>query len=220
MKKTVKKITLLDNTKMNVFDGDHIGNVIERTKNYYELGMLNFISQHISKGVFVDVGSNIGNHTVFFSKYCASKVYSFEPNPEPFNLSLNNVIDNNLTNVEIFNLGLSNEVKDVLMFVPDGNIGMGIVTEAGDIPVKLIKFDSWYKPGKDPITCIKLDCEGFEDKVILGMKNTIEQYHPALFIECQTEKELFTMRKLLKQFHYSDKYVFNSTPTYEFTYNI
>ena len=95
----------------------------------------------------------------------------------------------------------------------DGNAGMNKVDSDGDAKVELIPFDLFLDL-VDPITLIKLDCEGYEEKALLGMIETVKKYKPALFIESQTEKELIDISKILIPLGYSNKQRFNHTPTY------
>ena len=55
----------------------------------------------LDNGIAIDVGANIGNHSIFFSKFF-KKVYSFEPQESVFKLLENNVNMNNLENIKIF----------------------------------------------------------------------------------------------------------------------
>ena len=65
---------------------------------FYEQEELELIGRHFKGGVFVDVGANIGNHTIYALKFLgATKVIAFEPNPAAarilkVNLALNLVI--------------------------------------------------------------------------------------------------------------------------------
>lgn len=208
-------ITLEDNTIITGFKGDHITKILLSTKSYYEHNMLNFIKNSISKGIMIDVGGNIGNHTLFLSKYCATKVITFEPYPITYEILERNIIQNNITNVQLMNLGLSNQPKEVLMSAPSDNIGMARINEKGTEWVKVIPFDSYWK-SEEPITLIKIDCEGYEINTVMGMLEVIKQDKPALFIECQTNEDIINMRKLLFPLGYKDLYRFNSTPTYYF----
>jgi hypothetical protein len=53
-------------------------------KTFYEIGVLEEIAKLVSGGVIVNVGGNVGNHAVYFGKFCQSIVHSFEPDPEIF----------------------------------------------------------------------------------------------------------------------------------------
>ena len=71
------KTTLYDKTILH-HHNDLIGGKVTRSKKYYEFKMLNYIKNLGKMNVIVDAGANIGNHTLFFAKYCAETVYAFE----------------------------------------------------------------------------------------------------------------------------------------------
>ena len=209
--------TLKDGTVITGFKNDLITNGHKTTNNFYEFQMLEFIRDNIPNGVMVDVGANIGNHTIFLAKYCATKVMAFEPFPDTFKLLDKNITDNGLRfNVIASNYGLSYSNETVFMKSVDGNAGMNKVDSDGDAQVELIPFDLILDLNQ-PITLIKLDCEGYEENALLGMIETVKKHKPALFIECQTEKELVAISKILIPLGYSNKQRFNYTPTYFFS---
>ena len=204
--------TLKDGTIITGFKNDFITNGHRTTKNYYELAMLDFIRDNIPKGVMVDVGANIGNHTLYLAKYCATKVIAYEPFPATFELLKENILQNKIDNVKLRNWGLSNESATLYMTSVEGNAGMNKITDDGEIQIKVAPLNYCG----DSITLIKLDCEGYEEKALLGMIETIKKHKPALFIECQTDKELLAISNILIPLGYSNKQRFNHTPTYMF----
>lgn len=203
--------TLKDGTIITGFKNDFITNVLRTTQKYYEYAMLEFIKSNIPKGVMVDVGANIGNHTIYFAKYCATGVIAFEPFPDTFNLLQRNIHQNYLKNVQAINLGLSNESKELTMKSVEGNAGMNKIDMEGTTPIQVTSF---YYSASEPITLIKLDCEGYECKAIQGMIDTITEHKPAIFVECQTEQDLANILTLLSPLGYQQRYRFNHTPTY------
>jgi FkbM family methyltransferase len=209
--------TLKDGTIITGFKNDLITNGHKTTNNFYEFQMLEFIRDNIPRGVMIDVGANIGNHTIYLAKYCATQVMAFEPFPDTFKLLDKNITDNGLEfNVIASNYGLSDNDEFVFMKSVDGNAGMNKVDSDGDAQVELLPFDLIFDFDR-PITLIKLDCEGYEEKALLGMIETVKKHKPALFIECQTEKELVAISKILIPLGYSNKQRFNHTPTYFFS---
>ncbi len=212
--------TLCDSTKLTVFENDHIGNIIGKNEYYYEGGMLDFIKSNIPRGLMIDVGANIGNHTVYLAKYCATSVIAFEPFPETFAVLTRNIQQNNLFNVTALPVGLSNESKETMMSLAgEKNVGMAKINEAGSVYARLGVLDNLLE-AKEPVTLIKIDCEGHEEKALQGMIKTIKEHKPALFIECQTSVELNAVLDLLIPLGYSAIYTFNATPTYYFKYEI
>lgn len=211
--------TLKDGTILTAFERDHIGSMIAKTNYYYEGGMLDFIKNEIPRGLMIDCGANIGNHTVYLAKYCATNVMAFEPFAETFEVLIKNIFQNKINNVHPYNLGLSNEVKEVCMLLAsESNVGMAKIVDEGEINAGVICFDKAYPILTEPLTLIKIDCEGYEEKVLQGMIKTIEQHKPALFIECQTSDDLISVNLILSPLGYKTIQRFNSTPTYLFRY--
>lgn len=211
--------TLTDGVVLTAFDGDHIGNVIAKTKNYYEGGMLDYIKSSIPKGLMIDCGANIGNHSVYLAKYCATNVIAFEPFPDTFAVLVQNIQQNKFMNITAVPVGLSNERKETTMsLASENNVGMAKIDEAGSVYARLDIFDSMVTEQTEPITLIKIDCEGHEEKALQGMLKTIKAHKPALFIECQTEKEYNAVLAIIAPIGYRAVYTFNATPTYYFKY--
>lgn len=211
---------LKDGIVLTAFERDHIGSMIARNNYYYEGGMLDYIKSSIPKGLMIDVGANIGNHTIYLAKYCATSVIAFEPFPDTFAVLTQNIQQNKFLNVTALPVGLSNESKETTMsLASENNVGMAKIDEAGSVYARLDVLDTMLE-AKEPITLIKIDCEGHEEKALQGMLKTIEQHKPALFIECQTEKEFNIVSALLYPLGYRAIYTFNATPTYYFKYEI
>lgn len=184
---------------------DHIGRQIA-AHGYYEKVMLNFIKDLKLKGTFIDVGANIGNHSVYFSKECNNFVCSFEPDLENFNLLQENTHD---LNVYSYNIGLGSKQCRMGIEKHIDNMGMNRLIHGDEVdvlPLDIYEFKN--------ISLIKIDVEGMEKEVLKGAKKTIEKNKPVLFIETNEPKLLL---KLLP-----DGYVvrdrFNATPTYFFSY--
>jgi len=54
---------------------------------WYEQKLLEYIQGLGLRGVYIDVGGNIGNHSLFFLNHCPStKLYVFEPEPLCYNI--------------------------------------------------------------------------------------------------------------------------------------
>ena len=54
-------------------DDDHIYQAIRRSGRFYEVVLLEYIARFVRapSGVVIDVGANIGNHSVFFRSFVA-----------------------------------------------------------------------------------------------------------------------------------------------------
>src|SRR5687767_12439476 len=60
---------------------DRIQHIILSRSTFFEAGLLSKVRSRIPPGsTILDVGANIGNHTVFFASFCDAKnVIAFEP---------------------------------------------------------------------------------------------------------------------------------------------
>lgn len=173
----------------SVFLNDTISNNIQVT-GLYESEILIPIFKILSDQfnfincTAIDVGANIGNHTVFFSDFF-KKVISYEPNPITYKLlSVNTYF---LQNVEVNNFGLSDTSKELNLSVLKGNIGGSSATinhNSGiNHKIELIKLDDLNENVTGNIALIKIDVEGMEEKVLMGAKNTINKYRPIILFE-------------------------------------
>ncbi len=140
--------------------------------------------------VVVDVGANIGTHTVFFAKKVTEVglVFAFEPQRLVFQTLCGNVALNGLTNVVTFQSAVG-EARGQLVFPPIDprvkyNFGAvaGAASGAGEA-VDVLPIDELGLPR---CTLIKVDVEGMEAKVVAGARETIARCRPALFLENDT----------------------------------
>jgi protein O-GlcNAc transferase len=173
-------------------DDDHIINKIEKTHRFYEFPtLLNIAHNHTDELIgknMIDVGAHMGNHTVYFSKFCLpNKVYSFEPNPVVFPYLEENIKLNNLQNVEAFNVGLYSRETNGNLETPDTtNIGHSIIKESMDGGIKLKTLDSY---NFDNVGLVKIDVEGNELEVMRGAINTLRVYKPILIVESDPQNK-------------------------------
>ena len=74
-----------ENVYFNYIENDHISNYW-KNNTFYEIKLLEKIKSLNLNGVYVDVGSHHGNHSIYFEKFCNSeKVISIEGNSFNFN---------------------------------------------------------------------------------------------------------------------------------------
>lgn len=197
---------------MAILTPDTIGDAIV-VKGRYELQELQALFGWLQAecpccldGIALDVGANVGNHTLFFSRYFP-RVISFEPNPRLFKLLEYNTSD--LKDVEIRNVGLSDQSVRLFLSVPRNNSGGGTVTESpGKLPIILEKLDCQGLENKK-VTLIKIDIEGHELKALKGGRGLIECHKPIIIIE-QNESEFSDGKSQsldwLKQLGYTEFY--------------
>ncbi|MEM7439168.1 MAG: FkbM family methyltransferase [Pseudomonadota bacterium] len=139
-------------------------------------------------GRLLDIGANIGNHSVFFGKIMkASYIKPIEVNPRVISLLRSNLIINGLEEVcdtSHLGLGLYDEVKEnVSIKFWENNIGGGKIKMA-DGELNLVRGDDILT---EPADLVKIDVEGAEIKVLNGMASYIDAHRPNMFIEVDNE---------------------------------
>ena len=170
---------------------------------FYEGHMLAYIRELGLAGRYLDVGANIGNHSVFFDKLCRSNaVDAFEPGKEAFRLLQWNVQSNNCDRTACHMVGLSDS---------EGR-GTNVVGRQ-KIEFQARTLDSY---AFQDVTLIKLDIEGMETEFLRGAHETLRRSRIVLFIEAQLQSDLAAQEEVLSPLGYvRSGRKWNATPTYE-----
>jgi FkbM family methyltransferase len=170
---------------------------------FYEHKMLEHIRKTYKGGTWIDIGSALGNHALFFAKFCEyNRILSVEPveSSRGFQyvlLKLNGVAHRVYTIP--YALSDYDGTGKMVKFGP----GVGQVKlEKGDsidVTTLDIVTDFYARP---PVTLLKLDVEYHELRVLRGAQETLVKWKPAIFLEANTKKEIDAISKFLKQFGY------------------
>lgn len=193
---------------------DYISGCICSSGTFYEVNMLEAISANFPQNTVLDVGANIGNHSLYLAKFTsATTIHAFEPMPRSFEHLSSNMKRNGCENVILHNVALSDSSGVAKMDFPDPtNQGMAKFSEEG-IEVQVIRLDDI---NLEKVSLIKIDVEGHELSVLRGGSETIRKNRPHLYIEIQNENLLSEVEDFLFELGYFRGRVYNSTPTYAF----
>lgn len=176
---------------------DEIQRCIFFGRRYYENDYLDYlcdkwhngvIGDNLRGGILLDIGANIGNHSLYFLLERGAKyAYCFEPAKETFDILKKNMDINHLENcTKIFNAGVgAGSGSACISMSKEKNTAYTQISlnEEGD--VKVIAIDDIGI--KEKINFIKVDVEGFELEVIKGMIKTLEKDKPIMMIEIWTK---------------------------------
>jgi FkbM family methyltransferase len=143
--------------------------------------------------VVYDIGANIGIFSLLASYLVkqSGKVYAIEPEMNNFKHLLDSVKANNFTNLFPMQIALG-ESDGLLRFDRRGGSFSGRVVDSdiqykptnNIVPMTVMSVDSLVRNDiADPPDLIKIDVEGFEGKVVLGMKEVISKYAPIIVCE-------------------------------------
>lgn len=154
----------------------------------FSQGELDLFAHFVGAGAIVlDVGANIGAHTVPLAQMVGAEgiVVAFEPQPVLHKILCANLVLNSVPNVLTYPMALGDREGECLIPVLDysqpfnfGGVGMDRVEEGEAVPLgRLDDFEL------ERVDFIKLDVEGFESKVLEGAAETIARCHPIMYIE-------------------------------------
>lgn len=175
----------------------------------------------LKKDGFIDVGANIGNHSLFFQHHFACG-YAFEPMPLAYKVAEANFLLNNVKNTHLFNVGLDCEPRKLPFWQQDGNLGgsgflapqsphaenetysqIECTTVVADDFPPLIKRDR-------RIGLVKIDVEGFENNVLLGMRGLLDSDAPLVVFESHGDAGMSQIG-LLQDFGYTEFFIVEKT---------
>jgi len=127
--------------------------------------------------IIVDIGANIGRYTVLGGiSNPKAKIYSIEPEKVNFDILSKTVKLNNL-NVELMRMALGSKEGTAKLYGTSDSInygGFSLKNETDNFDlVQLQTFDNLFKDKE--IDLVKIDVEGFELEVLLGMKSCLSK---------------------------------------------
>ena len=160
----------------------------------FEKHILFFIRDMLSKNpqaVFLDIGANVGQHSLFASQY-AHTVHAFEPFTPLLDQFKKNRADNQIKNIHIHPVGFGSEnaIKAFYKppekfmgcgsflsdFIPDSNKDATMLT--------VVRGDEYLQQhGISSCELMKIDVEGYEKFVLLGLQNTLKKMRPVILME-------------------------------------
>jgi hypothetical protein len=132
----------------------------------------------------IDVGANIGSHTIAYARAVGPKgcVYAFEPNPDSFECLQFNMKP--FPWVRCIRAGLG-EAPGKCILHKSENVGASWLQSTSEpsteacIPIRV--FDAGWPLSR--LNFAKLDCEAYEPRVLAGMAKTIARNRPILYVE-------------------------------------
>lgn len=161
---------------------DGVSDLLQK-KHTWAVGETILFKKIIKTGdTIVDIGANLGYFTVLTRKLTGikGKVFAFEPDNTNFKFLQKNVSLNfpNADNVELINAAVGNEEKKKLLYHSLQNKGDHrlIPIEEGYLDTQKVSvtfLDRFFQNTK--IDIIKSDTQGYEGKVLQGMRTLLTQ---------------------------------------------
>jgi len=197
-------------------DTDYIQKKISNDNQPYELEMLEDIQAHVSAGDLVlDIGANIGNHTLYLAAIAGCKVTSFEPSAALIEALSRSLEINQLSElVTLMPYGVGHTAgKGHFSKLMEENLG-GQSIEVGDGEIRIVALDELEFD--DPVKLIKIDVEGMELPVLEGAARLIAKDRPLIYVESIDAEHYKTISTWMESHGYVYWDTFNATPTHLF----
>jgi FkbM family methyltransferase len=146
--------------------------------------------------VAVDVGSNIGFHTLLMARCVgpSGRVHALEPEPRNFGLLARAVEGAGYQHVRLHQVAAADAVGRGPLYVAGAHRGDHRLMPASEprprVMVATVTLDALLA-GEDRVDLVKIDVQGAEVAVLAGLERTLER-HRDLRILCECSPDLLT----------------------------
>ncbi len=136
--------------------------------------------------VVLDIGANVGTHTVYFAKAVTDTgtVYAFEPHRLTFQTLCGNLALNGITNVQTEQVAAASA---------------GGIDESGDEPVTRIRIDDLHLERCD---VVRIGAAGDECDILEGARNTILRCRPWIYLTNDRESSSQAIIAAIRSYDY------------------
>lgn len=180
------------------------------SEGMFEKGVIAALEEVISETgatrMMVDVGANIGNHTLALS-HLFDRVEAVEPHPILFRVLEANVLWNKRTNITCHNIGLGGSDGSVTLeesakeqaisrvrersVLPPETFGLSANAFGNSYAIELKEAREFFACFKDDLSraFIKIDVEGMEQEIIESIMPLLREYRPLVGFELFTKAQ-------------------------------
>ncbi len=166
----------------------------------YEKEVFAFLESRLADyDTVLEIGANVGLFSLFFAKTFEQmgkkngQVFAFEPSREAYRRLLQNLKLNSIKNIQVFNCAVGDQTVFADFFEPKGHLTNGSLLPefAGHFSASLLVsrtlvlhadlLESLLPHGKRAL--VKIDTEGSECRVLIGLKDVIMKKKPDILLE-------------------------------------
>lgn len=156
-----------------------------------EIDFCEKLLSEIPDPVFLDVGANIGVHSLCWATRNVSlRGQLFEPAKATAELLRRNITRNGLSDrLKVHELALSSRSGEASFFECSDNAFSSLkdthrMEVVAQTRVPVVTLDEWASSNNlNSVDLIKIDVEGLEHDVVLGAQSVLKAYRPHLFVE-------------------------------------
>ncbi len=187
------------------------------TQGVWESEVTQKVMEVVKPGMkVVDVGADVGYYSILFSRLVGvgGRVFSFEPIDEARSVLEENMVLNAARNISVYDFALGCQAATMILERPFelSRLKPGKLLKGDrDIDVQVRVFDEL--DGFPRIDFVKMDVEGAEYDVLVGMREMIRRDHPILLIEVHAVllpifgQSVVSLRRFLREMGYQEEVV-------------
>lgn len=138
----------------------------------YNRAELDFLRDYAPRGgIVVDIGANVGTYAVTLARHVGAdgRVVAIEPHPVSHARLVFNARASQLANIDIVQAAAADIDGELMIETDSSNLGASHVSTEGGIKVPARRLVSILRElGIDHVDALKIDVEGYEDRVLTG----------------------------------------------------
>ena len=170
-----KKILFANNTEQKTYIKNRVDRILSKEPETIE-----WFNSFEKDSIFFDIGANIGIYTLYSAIKIENTVYSFEPHSVNYKNLLDSINLNKLEKCYAFCFAISNQINLSTIQVKDMHEGVAdnVVGQLGEYYHGCVEMHLDFLVGRKILpqpNYIKIDVDGFENKVINGSLATIQK---------------------------------------------
>jgi FkbM family methyltransferase len=183
-----------------IFEGD-AANMIDYhvlSRGCFEPGLSHLLidwAKAHPQGIFMDVGANVGIHTLAALAHYP-RIIAVEPYPPLAKRLRDTLAVNKINNVCLLEAALAETEGTTAFKIPSSsNLGTGSIVAVNDtcaneesISVRVLTGDGVISAETLPLVAIKIDTEGAELRVLAGLAKTLQRDRPLVMTELLEDK--------------------------------
>jgi FkbM family methyltransferase len=186
--------------------------------NRWEPGITKLLSKKIKSGSSViDIGCNVGIHSLLFSKMVGDlgHVFCVDALPQNCIVTESNLKINNIKNCSVFNYAICDTDYGQVEFNLGKNDKWGSLIKSGHITsdslkITAITIDTFIRKFGITPNLVKIDIEDAEKMAMPYFSSTLEEFRPSVLIESHSAESAVIILELFKKLDYSF-YIVNET---------
>jgi len=186
---------------------------------FYEPKLLEAIKERNLKGEYIDLGSHLGNHSVFFATQCpCTKLYCVDASDYLLPYLRRNLERNNVSiPYETYNYAIREKkgFVELVKYAHENSHRVRVKSDkVGNVPATTI--DDLFGDLTN-VVVLKMDIEESECFAIKGAKKFLKNNNPLITAELKFTKDFLRFRNLIGKYGYtSDEINYAATPTFIF----